>query len=295
MRIPEALNTVPRGVLIGIVPVAVFLIAAAISFGAGGGNDEGGQSASLSPTVTPTLRVAQAATTPTAQPTTAPTATALPDRTNCNDIRGTDYRSNAERTWFQQNCSGASTAAASGGGSGGGGSSVPSGGSSNTAGAGPSVAGSEYPLGDRLIIPAAGVNAPVSGIKVGANGVMPDPVGYFNAVWYDFSEHGLGGYVTGGNLVVAGHVDCARCNNGGPGTAVFYNTRYLKPGDTIQYVTASGVTKNYVVFSNVDYPANSDFSSVVAPSAADITIITCTGSFSGGHYNLRNVVFGRAI
>jgi hypothetical protein len=292
--LPDALNDIPRPLLIGIIPVAVFLIAAAIAFGSGGGDDDGGQAAA--PSVTPTRQVVTAAQSPTAVATPRPTATVLPDRTSCSDIRGTDYRSEAERTWFNQNCSG--TAAASGGSSGssGGGSSSPSGGSSNSAGAGPAIAaGTEYPLGDRLIIPAAGVNASVSGIKVGSNGVMPDPVGYFNAVWYDFSALGLGGYVTGGNLVVAGHVDCARCNGGGPGTAVFYNTRYLQVGDTIQYVTAGGVTKNYVVFSNVDYSASTDFAGVVSPGAADITIITCTGTFSGGHYNNRNVVFGRLI
>jgi hypothetical protein len=27
-----------------------------------------------------------------------------PDRTNCNEIRGTTYRSHAERAWFQANC-----------------------------------------------------------------------------------------------------------------------------------------------------------------------------------------------
>jgi hypothetical protein len=32
------------------------------------------------------------------------TATALPDRTSCDAIRGTDYRSPAERQFFLQNC-----------------------------------------------------------------------------------------------------------------------------------------------------------------------------------------------
>lgn len=291
MRLPTFLDNIPRLALIGIVPVAVFLIAAAISFGADGGGGDDGQ-ASAKPSATPTRQVAAANTAvPAAAATPLPTATVPADRTSCNDIRGTDYRSPAEQAWFKANCSGTIS-----GGGGGGGNSVPSGGSSNSAGAGPSIAaGTEYALGDRLVIPGAGVNASVSGIKVGSNGVMPDPVGYFNAVWYDFSALGLGGYVTGGNLVVAGHVDCARCNGGGPGTAVFYNTRYLQAGDTIQYITASGAVKNYVVFSNVDYSASTDFAGIVSPGAADITIVTCTGSFSGGHYNLRNVVFGRAI
>ncbi len=40
--------------------------------------------------------------TPGAQP--AAPATAPPDRTDCNQIRGTPYRSNAERAWYQANC-----------------------------------------------------------------------------------------------------------------------------------------------------------------------------------------------
>lgn len=290
MRMPAFPTNIPRLALIGVVPVAAFLIAAAISFGSGGGDEDNPQAAA--PTVAPTRSVAVATAVPTAAATPQPTATVLADRTDCAAIRGSDYRSTAERDWFNKNCTG--TAAASSGGinNSSSGASVPSGGSSNSAGAGPSGSG-EYPLGDRLVIPAAGVNASVSGRKVGGDGVMPDPIGYFNAVWYDFSGLGLGGYVTGGNLVVAGHVDCARCQGGGPGTAVFYNTRYLQPGDRIQYITASGQTFNYVVFSNADYSPDSDWASIVSPGAADITIITCTGTFSGGHYNLRNVVFAR--
>jgi hypothetical protein len=272
VRTPEFLNNIPRLALILIVPVAIFLIAAAIGFGTGGGDDN--QQASA-PTSVPTAQALASTAVPTATP--EPTATPQPNRSDCAAIRGTDYQSDAERDWFDQNCRG---------------NSVPSGGSSNFAGAGPSGSG-EYALGDRLVIPAAGVNAPVSGRKVGTDGVMPDPVGYFNAVWYDFSALGLGGYVTGGNLVLAGHVDCGRCYNGGAGTAVFYNTRYLSVGDTIQYITASGAVKNYTVFSNQDYSDGTDFSGIVSPGAADITIITCTGVFSGGHYNYRNVVQGR--
>jgi hypothetical protein len=39
---------------------------------------------------------------PTAEPTA--TGTPLPDRTDCEEIRGTDYRSPAERQFFLDNC-----------------------------------------------------------------------------------------------------------------------------------------------------------------------------------------------
>lgn len=37
-------------------------------------------------------------------PVVTATVAPLADRTNCNEIRGTDYRSAAERQWFQRNC-----------------------------------------------------------------------------------------------------------------------------------------------------------------------------------------------
>jgi LPXTG-site transpeptidase (sortase) family protein len=120
---------------------------------------------------------------------------------------------------------------------------------------------------------------------------MPDPVGYFNAVWYDFSGWpGLGGYVNAGNVVLSGHVDCARCYSGGSGTAVFWSVRNLKVGDTAQYRTADGRTFNYVVTSSRSVSPGADFSTIVAAGTADMTLITCTGSFSGGEYSLRHVV-----
>ena len=40
-----------------------------------------------------------------APPTVAATPTRPADRTSCDAIRGTDYRSEAERRWFLSNCS----------------------------------------------------------------------------------------------------------------------------------------------------------------------------------------------
>jgi sortase (surface protein transpeptidase) len=148
----------------------------------------------------------------------------------------------------------------------------------------------QTPIGERLVIPAAGVNAEIWRAAV-TTGEMPDPVGYFNAVWYDFSAlPGYGGHVSSGNLVLSGHVDCARCHNGGPGTAVFWSARNLKAGDTAQYYTADGRVQNYVVVSSTSYSHEANFAPIVASGAADMTLITCTGTFAGGNYNLRHVV-----
>jgi len=45
-----------------------------------------------------------AVATATVAPQTTVTPTALPDRTTCDEIRGTEYRSEAERDFFRRNC-----------------------------------------------------------------------------------------------------------------------------------------------------------------------------------------------
>jgi hypothetical protein len=213
---------------------------------------------------------------PTATAVPAPTATAMPIRTSCSEIQGTDYRSGEERDWYQQNCNGPSTASAGAG--------VPA---APRAASGPSFV--QVPTGDRVVIPAASVNAEIW--KTSAGGSMPDPVGYFNAVTYDWGPgSGLGGTAESGNVVLSGHVDCGRCYNGGSGIAVFWHVRNLKVGDTAQYYASDGHIYNYQVVSSQSYPATANFAPIVASGAADMTLITCTGTFSGGEYNLRHVV-----
>jgi hypothetical protein len=58
---------------------------------------DGAETAPVSGGETPLIR----------QATPAPTRP--PDRRNCAEIRGTEYRSDTERAWFQANCSGALT------------------------------------------------------------------------------------------------------------------------------------------------------------------------------------------
>lgn len=203
------------------------------------------------------------------------------NRADCSAIRGTEYRSLEEREWYGANCVRTATGSPPG--------SVPS-----AAGARPS--GGQSPTGDRLVIPAAGVNAEVWSVRVPFSGLMPDPVGYFNALSYDFSAlPGLGGSFESGNLVLAGHVDCGKCYNGGAGAAVFWSVRTLKPGDTAQYRASDGRMANYVVTSSRSLAGGTDGASIVASGNADMTLITCTGSFSGGEYNLRHVVAFRKI
>ena len=95
--------------------------------------------------------------------------------------------------------------------------------------------------------------------------------------------------------MLAGHVDCARCVNGGPGAAVFYNVRNLKAGDTIQYVTAVGKTVNYVVTAAEWYLPTANWTSILAAGAADLSIVTCIGTFDSSRreYTHRLVLYAK--
>jgi hypothetical protein len=63
--------------------------------------DSDGDSAVQAPEPTQPIVVE---TTPTPAPAVQPTATALPDRDDCDEIRGTQYRSVTEREFFLANC-----------------------------------------------------------------------------------------------------------------------------------------------------------------------------------------------
>lgn len=99
--------------LIG-VPIALIALAS------GGGGGDAPQAAAIGPTSTPAELVYQIAPTATITPTGQPTSTPAPvtataerkatptprpaDRTDCDAIRGTAYRSTSERDWFLANC-----------------------------------------------------------------------------------------------------------------------------------------------------------------------------------------------
>ena len=148
--------------------------------------------------------------------------------------------------------------------------------------------------GQRLIIPSVGIDAPLVAKSVGSDGVMPNPQGPEEVAWYDFSGWDtLGGIPGGGgNVVLAGHVDYI---NYGP--AVFWKVRDLQPGDIVTIRMQDGTEYNYKIeFSKQapdDFP---DWNDVVSATGDEsITLITCTGEFEAGHYNRRQVVWGRRV
>jgi sortase (surface protein transpeptidase) len=205
---------------------------------------------------------------------------AEPNRADCAAIRGTSYLSETERIWFRDNCSGSG------------------GGATTTASAG-SVSTTRASSSDRLTIPSIGLDSRITPSRVLASGEMPTPSGYYDVYWYDFSaiSSALGGYVDGGNLVLAGHVTCAYCNNGQRGRVVFGGVPSLTAGAAIQYRDSSGQVTNYVVTSVMDVYPESNWDGIVAGNRADMTLITCNGVLDTEklEYDQRRVVFARKV
>lgn len=145
-----------------------------------------------------------------------------------------------------------------------------------------------------ISLPSIGVHASVYARSVGTNGQMGNPAGAWDVIWYDFSQNypGIGGYPGTGtsNAVFAGHVDYIRV-----GPAVFWSVRNLVAGDLITVNSANGPITYSVQWSQWAGPAD-DFTSFVAQTGQDtITLVTCVGGFSAGHYSNRLIVRGVRI
>lgn len=199
------------------------------------------------------------------------TPTPIANRADCEVIRGDDYNSPEERVWFLDNCV-----------------TLARGTSASIAPAAGAEGGLIRASGDRLVIERLGIDAPVNYRTVEEDGILGNPVGAFDIVWYDFSNlRGLGGYPgRRGNAVYAGHVDYY-----GVGPAVFWNLRNIAKGDVIEVQAVDG-TYRYAVDWFADYSPSDNWSSIVAWSSKEvITLITCIGTFEpGSGYTNRRVV-----
>lgn len=148
--------------------------------------------------------------------------------------------------------------------------------------------------GERLLIPKLEIDAPLTYKAVPPNGQMPNPNSWDDVAYYDFSQFpDLGGLPgKGGNIVLAGHVDYIR-----HGPAVFWRLNELKPGDVVTIRLTDGTAYDYKIeFNKVLDPGTADWSSIVSATADEsVTLITCTGVFEAGHYNKRQVAWGRRV
>lgn len=155
-----------------------------------------------------------------------------------------------------------------------------------------------------LRIPKLGVDAQVASRYVGGDGVMPNPEGPAEVVWYDMSLWpGMGGVPGGGgNAVFSGHVDYdyavgyAGVHYRGQG--VFSQLEKLVEGDIIE-VEYGGETLRYAVTSMLQLNANGgDWGAVWAHGDGDmVTLYTCGGEFdyNSREYSDRVVVHARRI
>ena len=139
----------------------------------------------------------------------------------------------------------------------------------------------------RFRIPALGVDAPVGTRSVGGDGVMSNPDGPADVVWYDLAGwDGYGGVPgSGGNAIFAGHVDYdAYVGYAGVdflGRGVFFAVGQLAVGDVIE-VDVNGETLRYSVQWNQQVnAATGDWAGILSGDLGvdSITLITCGGAF----------------
>ncbi|MGA5818900.1 class F sortase [Kitasatospora sp. NPDC094028] len=131
----------------------------------------------------------------------------------------------------------------------------------------------------RLLIPAAGVDAPVSGLGLNPDGTVEVPA----------ADHGdeVGWYRNGptpgetGPAVLIGHYDTVR------GPAVFRNVPKLKAGDLIRVRRADGGTVDFKVRTLIQaakdrFPTEQVYGDTPAPA---LRLITCGGRIGAdGHW-----------
>jgi sortase (surface protein transpeptidase) len=130
-------------------------------------------------------------------------------------------------------------------------------------------------------IPAIKVDTTLQALDLSSTGALNPPTNLTQAGWY------TGSSVPGqpGPSVIAGHVDSYK------GPAVFFDLRYLAPGDAITVKLSDGTSVVFMVTDVDQYPKD-DFptASVYGPRPdPELRLITCGGSFTAGHY-LDNVV-----
>lgn len=280
MKLPTFLGRVPRSILVFGVLAAALLVSVAASIRINSSGSDNGATTPPTPTLAISVANQQSTSTPSPSLLVAPTATPIINRTDCSAIRGSDYESAAERSWFLQNCliTESNVRASTG-------SSVIA---PTTGSEGGLVRGSS----DRLVIQRLGISAPVNYRTVEADGVLGNPVAAWDVVWYDFSSlPGLGGYPGGvGNAVYAGHVDYRTV-----GPAVFWNLKNIAEGDIIE-IYANGGVYRYVVEWFADYTPGDNWNAIVATGTGEVvTLITCIGTFDyeRREYSNRRVVRAR--
>ena len=139
----------------------------------------------------------------------------------------------------------------------------------------------------RVRIPAIDVDATVTQLGVGGDGVMQAPPGPDLIGWYDFPA----APGNAGNVLLSGHVDYLTQ------TAVFYDLRSLSAGDEIIIETAGGVFRYEVALTYVVEPDGADIAAIVGKRSGEqsVTLITCGGTFDRSLRQYDRRVIVRAV
>lgn len=138
----------------------------------------------------------------------------------------------------------------------------------------------------RVTIPAIGVDASVTDVRVRADGQLGVPKSFDDAGWW----RGGPGLDRNGPVVLVGHVDSDRR------PAVFFRLRDLAPGNALTITGADGVVREYVVDAVRQYDKSKFPASLVygATGRHTVRLITC-GGYSIWHYKDNVVVFGHEV
>jgi hypothetical protein len=138
-----------------------------------------------------------------------------------------------------------------------------------------------------LVVPAAGVDAVLTGAGLDPAGALVPPEDPAVAGWY------TGGPVPGetGPAVIAGHVDWA----GAP--AVFAGVADLAPGAEVLVERADGSTERFTVTRVARYPKDAfPAAAVYGPTPdAQLRLITCGGTFDRAARSYRDNVVVDAV
>jgi sortase (surface protein transpeptidase) len=141
-----------------------------------------------------------------------------------------------------------------------------------------------------LNIPSQNIDLDIVPVDRDANGAiaMPPTLDWV-AGWYDLSP-------TPGELgpaVIVGHVDTYE------GISVFWDLRYVQPGDPVAVTRADGSTANFKVtalqqYDQADFPTQTVYGNT---DDAELRLITCGGTFdtATGHYTQNTVVFAKLV
>jgi sortase (surface protein transpeptidase) len=144
---------------------------------------------------------------------------------------------------------------------------------------------------DRIVVPKAGVDAPITVSAVAwEDDQMATPQGPDEVLFYDFREiPGAGGYPgVGGNSIFAGHLDFGKgpCKDGTlppPCPGVFWDLHKLSGGDLVE-LQIDGQRYSYAVIERFEFEAEGDPDEwmwlLMSTRLESVTLITCSGNFN---------------